>query len=75
LDTPGQPYMLELAERFYGRYDQYAHRDGQPFTLVAVLNPGNDPAIDAECGSMFRIQFPDGQMILAWPEEIGRHIT
>ena len=33
----------------------YAWRNGQPFTLIAVVKPGDDPAVDDDCGSMFRI--------------------
>jgi hypothetical protein len=55
LDSARQPYTLELAARFDSPYDFYAARNGQPFTLIAVVNAGEDPAIDDHCGSMFRI--------------------
>jgi hypothetical protein len=72
-DSARRPYTLELAARFNSPYDPYAWRNGQPFTLIAVVKPSDDPAVDDDCGSMFRIQFPDGHTLLAWPEEIGRH--
>ena len=74
-DSARQPYTLELGERFNSPYDFYAWRNRQPFTFLAVVNPGEDPAVDADCGSMFRIQFPDGHTVLAWPEEIDRHLA
>ena len=64
-DSARRPYTLELAARFNSPYDPYAWRNGQPFTLIAVVKPGDDPAVDDDCGSMFRIQFPDGHTLLA----------
>ena len=57
-DNARQPYTLELAARFDSPYDFYASRNGQPFTLIAVVNPGEDPAVDDECGSMFSYPVP-----------------
>jgi hypothetical protein len=74
-DSTRQPSTLELGERFNSPYDFYAWRNGQPFTFLAVVNPRDDPAVDDDCGSMFRIQFPDGQTVLARPEEIDRHLA
>ena len=73
-DSARQPYTLEVGERFNSPYDFYAWRNGQPFTFLAVVNPGEDPAVD-DCRSMFRIQFPDGQTVLARPQEIDRHLA
>ena len=74
-DSTRQPYTLEIGERFNSPYDFYAWRNGQPFTFLGIVNPDQDPAVDDDCGSMFRIQFPDGQTVLAWPEEIDRHLA
>ena len=73
-DSARQPYTLELAARFDSPNDFYASRNGQPFTLLAVVNPGDDPAVDEDYGSMLRSQFPDDHTVLAWPEEIGGYI-
>ena len=73
-DSARQPYTLEVGERFNSPYDFYAWHNGQPFTFLAVVNPGEDPAVD-DCRSMFRIQFPDGQTVLARPQEIDRHLA
>jgi len=53
-DSARLPYTLELAARFNSPYDPYAWRNGQPFILIAVVKPGDDPAVDDDCGSMFR---------------------
>ena len=74
-DSTRQPSTLELGERFNSPYDFYAWRNRQPFTFLAVVHHGEDPAVDDDCGSMFRIQFPDGQTVLAWPEGIDRHLA
>ena len=64
-DSTRQPYTLELGERFNSPYDFYAWRNGQPFTFLAVVNPGEDPAVDDDdYGSMFRTQ---GQQRLCHP--------
>ena len=73
-DSARQPYILEVGERFNSPYDIYAWCNGQPFTFLAVVNP-EDPAVDDDCGSTFRIQFPDGQTVLARPQEIDRHLA
>ena len=48
-DSARQPYTLELGERFNSPYDFHAWRNGQPFTFLTVVNPGDDPAIDDDC--------------------------
>lgn len=42
-------------------------RDGQPFEVLRELT---DAERDPECGRVWRIRFPDGREIDAWPEEI-----
>jgi hypothetical protein len=71
--TPAGPTHSSWLRGSTSPYDPYAWRNGQPFTPIAAVKAGDDPAIDDDCGSMFRIQFPDGHTLLAWPEEIGRH--
>ncbi len=50
-------------------YDQYANREGQPFTVLRVIDQP-DEAHDAEVLPMYVIRFTDGLEIEAWPEEV-----
>lgn len=53
---------------FTAKYDQHAHRDGQSFTVLGLIDPKSYDAQD--CGEMFCILFADGEQIEAWPEEV-----
>ena len=70
--TPGQPGQLQAF--FMTPYDQYADRHGQQISLVAAITTPDDKH-DAEVLPMFKVQFLDGEVIEAWPEEIasGEH--
>ena len=57
-DSARQPYTLELGERFNSPYDFYAWRNGQPFTFLAVVNPGDDPAVDDAADRCFASNSP-----------------
>lgn len=61
--------MFQYRSTFRAKYDQYAEKHGQSFTVVrAITEPEDD--IDAECLPMFEIQFDTGEKALAWPEEV-----
>jgi hypothetical protein len=57
-------------------YDQYAAREGQPFTVLRKITRHNlarqpDAAnYDPEVLPMYGIKFIDGCEIVAWPEEV-----
>lgn len=53
---------------FTAKYDQYAERSGQFFTVLGAVDPKTYDA--DECGEMFYIRFADGTEIEAWPEEV-----
>lgn len=53
---------------FAAKYDQYAERNGQTFTLLGVVDPNSYDSED--CGEMFHIRFADGIEVQAWPEEV-----
>lgn len=53
---------------FAAKYDQYAERNGQTFTLLGVVDINSYDS--DECGEMFFIRFADGTEIQAWPEEV-----
>lgn len=53
---------------FTAKYDQYAERNGQPFTILGAVDPQSYDA--DEGGEMFFIRFADGNVIEAWPEEV-----
>lgn len=53
---------------FTAKYDQHAARDGHCFTVLGVVDPSSFDA--QECGVLFAIQFADGELIQAWPEEV-----
>lgn len=54
---------------FLTPYDQYADRHGQACTILGEA-PSNEYDRD-EVGVMFRVRFGDGEVIDAWPEEVG----
>ncbi len=57
----------KFLETFQSPYLQYAHRIGCKFTVLRELT---DVERDPEVGPMWKIQFEDGSVIDAWPEEI-----
>jgi hypothetical protein len=56
------------AGTFVAKYDQYAERNGQSFTVLGAVDPKTYDA--EECGTMYSIRFADGAEIEAWPEEV-----
>jgi hypothetical protein len=56
-------------QTFQSPYEQHADRIGQPFTVLAVITEA-DGEHDEEVLPMYRIQFPDGFITEAWPEEV-----
>lgn len=60
---------LPIKEEFRTGFDQYAERNGQPFTIVGYVDTPNDD-FDEESLPMFRIRFEDGEEIDAWPYEV-----
>ena len=55
-------------QTFTTPFDQYAEREGQKFVVLKELDETD--GIDLECLPMWRIQFDDGFVTEAWPEEI-----
>jgi hypothetical protein len=53
---------------FFACYDQYRELNGQPFSIVRVIDTA-DETHDQEVLPMFVIQI-DGKQIEAWPEEV-----
>ena len=60
-----------LRDTFASPFDQYRDRIGQPFRLLGAVDPRDYDY--NECGPMFCIEFPDGAVIDAWPEEVFDH--
>ncbi|MCK4978526.1 MAG: hypothetical protein KAS36_16450 [Anaerolineales bacterium] len=59
---------MEKKTVFESPYEQYAHKNGQPFEILGEVPR---ETIDfAEVGSLFHIKFADSERIEAWPEEI-----
>jgi cytochrome c peroxidase len=54
---------------FNAVYDQYKNRNGQSFTVIRTIDKP-DATHDAEVLPMYEIQFPDGEIAQAWPEEV-----
>jgi hypothetical protein len=57
-----------LSGVFTAKYDQYAERDGQAFTVLGAVDPKTYDS--EEGGEMFFIRFADDVVIEAWPEEV-----
>ena len=60
--------MNRTRDTFASPYDQYKDRVGQRITVLGAV--ARDEYDFEECGPMFRVQFEDGTIIYAWPEEI-----
>lgn len=54
---------------FQTPYEQYASRHGQSCTVIGEV-PSTEYDRD-EVGVMYRVRFNDGEVIDAWPEEVG----
>lgn len=66
---------MSLRKQFTTPYDQYKYREGQPFTTLRKITKRNATQAelreyDREVLPMYRIQFDDGVVISAWPEEV-----
>ncbi|KKM03831.1 hypothetical protein LCGC14_1770540 [marine sediment metagenome] len=60
---------MKYRDRFVSPWEQYAHRVGQRFEVLSVIDtPDKDH--DAEVLPMYRIRFEDGHITDAWPEEV-----
>lgn len=59
---------VERAGVFQSSYEQHAARNGQSFVLLSTVDPSTYDADDV--GPMYRIKFSDGEVIVAWPEEV-----
>ena len=55
--------------RFETPYTEYNGRNGQYFDVIEIISEPK-PGYDAEVLPMYRIQFEDGTIIDAWPEEV-----
>lgn len=60
---------LPIKEAFRTGFEQYAERNGQPFTIIGFID-APDADHDAETVPMFKVRFEDGEEIEAWPAEI-----
>lgn len=59
-----------IRDTFTTPYQQHRDREDQPFEVVEKITT-NTPEIDHdEVGDMYRVRFPDGVVIEAWPEEV-----
>lgn len=56
---------------FVTPWEQYFHRHGQPYTVVAVIEQGWEDADTGYWRPLYRIRFADGAEIDAWESEIG----
>jgi len=55
--------------KFNSPYEQYAHKNGMLFDILGLQD---ERKYDRhEVGGLYLIQFEDGEIIEAWPEEIG----
>jgi hypothetical protein len=66
---------MKFKDTFQSPYDQYAHRVGQPFTVLRKITRRNATEVerqeyDPEILPVYRIRFGDGEDITAWPEEV-----
>ena len=52
---------------FQSPYEQYRERIGESFTVIGRVT---NAEADSECLPMWKIQFADGFVTDAWPEEI-----
>lgn len=59
--------MKKFKEVFDSPYEQYIDKVGQKFKVLRNLT---DEERDPEVGTMYEIQFEDGTIIEAWPEEV-----
>ena len=55
---------------FWTPYAQYAEREGQPFKVLHRIAD-----VDEEVGKMYLIEFPDGEKIFAWEEEVDSEVA
>lgn len=60
--------MADTTHDFFTPYEQYRHRDGEPCWLLGLQDESKYDR--AEVGDLYLIQFTDGEVIEAWPEEI-----
>lgn len=61
----------QLSPVFTATWEQYSERNGQPFTY---LRPTENDGISDDHAQLHLIQFEDGIIIAAWPEEIYEHV-
>jgi hypothetical protein len=61
--------MTEFRSRFTTPFDQYRHREGDRFIVLATIDTPDDRH-DEEVLPMYVIQFGNGEVIEAWPEEV-----
>ena len=59
--------------RFTTPFDQHAHREGERFIVLAVIDTPDDQH-DEECLPMYLIRFASGDVIEAWPEEVTTNV-
>jgi hypothetical protein len=52
-------------------FEQYKHRHGQECAILRKLNHDDENPDFKEVGELYKVQFQDGEIIDAWPEEIG----
>lgn len=60
--------LAMIGDRFHAELEERKDRDGQRFTVLGMVEPSSYDF--EEIGPLYRIQFPDGAQIDAWPEEV-----
>ena len=60
----------EFRDTFTTPYDQYKSREGHAFKVLEVITEPENTGCDEETLPMYKIQFDDGEIIEAWPEEV-----
>lgn len=65
--------LARVCERFTTEFDEHADREGDPFTVVGMVEPRSYDF--EEVGPLYRIQFGDGLEIDAYPEEVETAVT
>lgn len=62
-------FLVGVRPAFKAWYDQYRERDGEPFTILSIIDEPDEDH-DEEVLPMVWIQFEDEEIIEAWPEEV-----
>jgi len=61
--------MYEFLPVFFGSNPDLYYRHGQPFEVLATYTEPTEE-VDAKNLPAFRVQFPDGEIFIAYKEEV-----